>query len=360
MSAGRERRGGDSNTNNDSTPRIAGALQYPTAEERNVTLQPNQSRQPRTLQDLLMFSIEATTIGHNASNSNNSAHIPGPMDEERKTFLEESLKSMTVDVINMLLKAIDVLKTAGNLELEDDPTESEEALQQIANYVDNIDIANDFHKIGGFCIFRPCLDSSHGSLRWRAAEIIAELTQNNPYCQERVLEAGLLPVLLSLVDVDPVQQVRIKALYALSCLIRENDHALEEFGRLGGYSVLLRAMQSRVEKLKIKAAFLLTYICNHQPAVKDELFRMGFVEQLVGLVSEDCQPAMEHILSALQALVTDHAPSVNECRQPRLQLRSILHNLLQQNQGKEDRQEEHEYTKNLLSIIFSGETEEER
>jgi hypothetical protein len=49
---------------------------------------------------------------------------------------------MTVDVINMLLKAIDVLKTAGNLELEDDPTESEEALQQIANYVDNIDIAN--------------------------------------------------------------------------------------------------------------------------------------------------------------------------------------------------------------------------
>lgn len=75
----------------------------------------------------------------------------------------------------------------------------------------------DFHKIGGFCIFRPCLDSAHGSLRWRAAEIIAELTQNNPYCQERVLEAGLLPVLLSLVDVDHNQQVQIKALYALSC-----------------------------------------------------------------------------------------------------------------------------------------------
>jgi hypothetical protein len=54
-------------------------------------------------------------------------------------------------------------------------------------------------------------------LRWRAAEIIAELTQNNPYCQERILEAGLLPVLLSLADVDHNQQVRIKALYALSC-----------------------------------------------------------------------------------------------------------------------------------------------
>jgi len=65
---------------------------------------------------------------------------------------------------------------------------------------------------------------------------------------------------------------------------------------------------------------------------------MGFVEQLVGLVSEDCQPALEHTLSALQALVTDHAPCLNECRQPRLQLHSVLRNLLQQNQGKEDRQ----------------------
>jgi hypothetical protein len=59
------------------------------------------------------------------SNSDNSAHIPGPMDEERKTFLEQSIKSMTVDVINVLLKAVDVLKTAGNLELEDDPAKCE-------------------------------------------------------------------------------------------------------------------------------------------------------------------------------------------------------------------------------------------
>lgn len=343
-----------SNSNN---RRVMGALQYPTAEERNVTVQTNQPRQPHSLQDLLRFSIEANTTGQNASSSQN---VPGPMDEERKSFLEKTLKAMTVDVIEVLLRAIDVLKTAGNLELEDDPTESEEALEQIASYVDSIDTANDFHKIGGFCIFRLCLDSAHGSLRWRAAEIIAELTQNNPYCQERVLEAGLLPVLLSLVDVDHNQQVRIKALYALSCLIRENDHALEEFSHQEGYPVLLRAMQSHVEKLQIKSAFLLTYICLHQPAVRDELFKMGFVEQLVGLVREACQPALEHLLSALQALVTDHAPSLNECRQPHLQLRSVLCNLLEQNQGKEDRQEEHEYTKNLLRIIFSGEAEEER
>ncbi|XP_069683764.1 hsp70-binding protein 1 [Periplaneta americana] len=355
-----ERGTGDGSENmNSNNPRIMGALQYPTPEERNVTVQPNQPRQPHNLQDLLRFSVEASTTGQNASNQS-TQFIPGPMDEERKTFLENTLKSMTVDVIEMLIEAINVLKRAGNLELEDDPTESEQALEQIAAYVDNMDTANDFHKIGGFCIFRPCLDSAHGSLRWRAAEIIAELTQNNPYCQERVLEAGLLPVLLSLVDIDPNPQVRVKALYALSCLIRENDLALEEFGRHEGYSILLRAMQSHVEKLQIKSAFLLTYICGRKPAIRDELFKMGFVEQLVGLVSAGRQPALEHLLSALLALVENHPPSLNECRQPQLQLRSILRNLFQENQGKEDRQEEHEYTKNLLRIVFSGETEEER
>jgi hypothetical protein len=82
MSAGKEISGGDRNTTSDSNPRIAGALQYPAAEESSVTVQTNQPRQPRTLQDLLRFSIEATTTGHNASNSDNSAYLPGPMDEE--------------------------------------------------------------------------------------------------------------------------------------------------------------------------------------------------------------------------------------------------------------------------------------
>lgn len=72
--------------------------------------------------------------------------------------------------------------------------------------------------------------------------------------------------------------------------------------------------------------------------VTDELFKMGFVEQLVGLVGQGCQPALEHILSALLALVTDHAPSLNECRQPRLRLLSTLRNLLEQNQGQEQQQ----------------------
>jgi hypothetical protein len=86
MSAGEGAGGGNENMNNAVSPRIMGALQYPAAEGRNVTVQPNQPRQPHNLQDLLRFSVEATTTGHSASNQNNSQFVLGPMDEEVSGF----------------------------------------------------------------------------------------------------------------------------------------------------------------------------------------------------------------------------------------------------------------------------------
>jgi len=62
------------------------------------------------------------------------------------------------------------------------------------------------------------LSSRHAELRWRSAELIATLTQNNPYCQNAVLEVKLLPLLVKLLDSAlEDEQVRIKALYAVSC-----------------------------------------------------------------------------------------------------------------------------------------------
>lgn len=120
-------------------------------------------------------------------------------------------------MIEELQKAIKLLSNIADLHPDDDTSQYESALERIVDFVDNIDIANDFYKIGGFSIFHPCLYSPHSSIRWRAADVIAELAQNNPFCQERFLETGLFPILLNMVDTDPAETVRIKALYAVSC-----------------------------------------------------------------------------------------------------------------------------------------------
>ena len=58
---------------------------------------------------------------------------------------------------------------------------------------------------------------SLSSLRWRAADILAVCVQNNPYCQKAAMEMNILPTLSTLLETDQSDQVRIKALYAISC-----------------------------------------------------------------------------------------------------------------------------------------------
>lgn len=131
-----------------------------------------------------------------------------------------------------------VLSNVVDLAAHDDPSEHELALERIADFVDNIDVANDFYKIGGFAIFGACLNSPHSGIRWKAADIIAELTQNNPFCQERILEMGLMPILLGMVDTDDSEQARIKALYAVSCKSTTNAHMLQALIKFSSFSIL--------------------------------------------------------------------------------------------------------------------------
>lgn len=131
--------------------------------------------------------------------------------------MNAALSSLTVNIIEELQKAVEVLSNVGNLRNDEDSLEYENALERVADFVDNIDIANDFYNIGGFSVFQPCLNSPHSNIRWRVADIIAELAQNNPFCQDKLLEAGVFPILLSIIDTDPSEQARIKALYAVSC-----------------------------------------------------------------------------------------------------------------------------------------------
>lgn len=61
--------------------------------------------------------------------------------QDRK-FLENALKSMTLDIVEELLKHIKILQSANLIEGSVDSTKFEDALDSILDYVDNIDVAN--------------------------------------------------------------------------------------------------------------------------------------------------------------------------------------------------------------------------
>lgn len=74
----------------------------------------------------------------------------------------------------------------------------------------------DFHKIGGFMILKPCLNCKNDKIRSATCGLIAELCQNNPYCQNIIIDNDFVQILLHILDKDESDIVGIKCLYALS------------------------------------------------------------------------------------------------------------------------------------------------
>ncbi|CAH1402414.1 unnamed protein product [Nezara viridula] len=310
-------------------------------------------RPPRNLQDLLRFAVET---GEN-SNSNNNV---GPMDPERRRFLEEVLKSMTVDMAKELADAINKLKTMENPETTLESSEYEAALDTVADFVDHIDAAIDFFKLGGFDIVHTCLQSVYPGVRWRMADVVAVCTQNNPFCQGHAVTMNFLPRLLNMVESDSDDECKLKAFYAVSCIVRDSSEALTQFSNLDGFSVVLRSMQSNNERLNVKAAFFTTTMLANNVELRDDLVRMGFVEKLIRLLKSPHGTPHEHFASSLVWLVQNNEEAQDICKRPEYQFEMTLRQLINEYGHDDAYREEMVSFRQLLEIIFNNDNEEER
>lgn len=303
-----------------------------------------RSTEPKDMRGLLQLCAEA-----HVQNPADGASLE-PMTEERKKWLEEALVGMSVSPVEEMCKGIAIVM---NKNIDDD--EKIDAINTIMDFCNSIDFAMDFHKIGGFDIFPVCFGSDNAELRWICLELIALLVQNNPYCQEAVLKADLQPKLLHILDNDPHPTVKTKALLALSCLSREHPKALEQFLQLDGFSSVMRAMQTDVDKLKVKAAFFISNVCGVNDKCKDVLCDMGMIDQLVGHLSEEHSTFHEHLLSALLAILHNHPRSLAQCQRPELNLLPLLKQKQQDLKGNEQFLEEYNYVCELLKFLDSPE-----
>lgn len=233
---------------------------------------------------------------------------------------------MTIDVIDSLQKSINILIDSDKLKLDSDISEHVAAFETILEHVDMIDTAIDFHKIGGFTIFPPCLNCVREEIRSCACNVLAELCQNNPYCQHIVSGTDLMEQLLHLLDKDEEYSVQIKALYAISCNIREFDEGRARFLALGGLGIVLRAFQRPNEKLLMKATFLLDYVVSRQSKLREELIAMDIIPVLAHHIMQERQPSHQYLLSLLWLLVLDNPVALDICTNPELDLARILDN----------------------------------
>lgn len=308
---------------------------------------------PQSLQGLLHMAIEAGTESGNTPQT-------GAMSEERRQWLQEAMNSAfsgQADEVQQMKDCLEVLTSETSD--EDGNERKENALEFLADLCENIDNASDFCKLGGMdLMFNRYLSCPEAALRWRTANLIGICCQNVPFVQETVLGFGAVSVLLKLLDLDSSDTVRIKALFAISCLVREQEAGLAEFVKLDGFSVLMRAMQTDILKLKIKSAFLLQNLLISHPEYKNTLCSMGMIQQLVSLLKTEHSPFHEYVLSALCSMVTDFPQGIAECRAPELAFEDFLKERCQLVKKQEEYQEELDYCEQLLKICFQDSPED--
>ncbi|XP_071330118.1 hsp70-binding protein 1 [Trachinotus anak] len=322
----------------------------------------NQNRRyPHNLQGVLQLAVEA------GSAAEGPAPVE-PMSEERKTWLREALADVCkgqMDEVEQMKQCLAVLRKDGPSESEregeeerdeeEDEDERESAFEMLSELCENLDNARDLMILGGLelCLSQYLCHVQSG-LRWRAAELIASCAQNMPQVQEHLLSIGALPKLLQLTDSDPHPTVRVKALYAVSCLVREQEAGLQAFLSHDGFSVLMRGMQSENEKVRTKSAFLLLNLLTSHPEQKDTVVSMGMVQQLVSVLRTPHSPFHEHVLGALCCLVEECPQGLKDCMNPALGLEELLRQRARELQGKEESQEELEFCERLRVMCFRG------
>ncbi|XP_067875708.1 hsp70-binding protein 1 isoform X1 [Heterodontus francisci] len=327
---------------------------------------PERNRQhPNNLQGLLRLAVEAGSVGDTAPEIQ-------PMPEERRQWLQDALSDVfhgQLDELKQIKECLQILNATSEGDTNEDGRRCN-ALDTVADLCENLDNAGDFCKLAGMqMVVENFLECPDPELRWRTAHLIGTCSQNNPFVQEHVLNLGTMPKLLELLNSDNSDMVRIKALFAVSCLVREQEAGLLEFVDHDGFSVLMRAMQSGIEKLKVKAAFLLQNLLisspehkgpdscweavPRRPVVPNVLCSMGMVQQLVSLIQTEHDPFHEHVLGALCSLVTDFPRGVKQCQELELGLEDILIERSQMLKDQEEFQEELEFCEQLLRICFS-------
>ena len=76
---------------------------------------------------------------------------------------------------------------------------------------------SDFLKIGGFSILHELMTHSESEFRGHSFKLIGVLVQNNPVCQQALLDYGLLPIMLNMLDSENNPTVQYQAIQAISC-----------------------------------------------------------------------------------------------------------------------------------------------
>lgn len=173
-------------------------------------------------------------------------------------------------------------------------------------------------------------------MRSETSQLIAELAQNNPFCQQHLLDLNVLQKLIEMMSDET--EVATHAFHAISCIVRSYEPGTKAFVSMGGLECLLCLIQTPDrEKLVIKALFLINAFAQDWPTVRDELVKLNVIEKVIGNIEpkDEYDTKLEQALAALISLI-ESRDAVKRCQNEKLKLRATLEKIMSLGEGKEE------------------------
>ncbi|KAH7924195.1 Fes1-domain-containing protein [Leucogyrophana mollusca] len=199
------------------------------------------------MESLLRWGIENST-----PSSGGSAPPPAPR------------RDLDPAIIDHILGKPDAQLMKEALEVAVDDAKAEDArlaaLDDLEMLVENIDNANDLKKLKMWEPLQKLLTASGSTdaIKTQTLWVIGTALQNNPAAQQAYLTIDPLPTLLaSLSPASCSAQMRSKALYTLSGLLKHNAVAVKQLVDIDGWTAFRGALEDSNINVRRKTAFLL-------------------------------------------------------------------------------------------------------
>lgn len=292
-------------------------------------------------------------LRYTTSNTDQSVEVPNDeelkreISPERRKWLSEALDSMSVNPIEEIKKCMKVI---------DNEVETEErrieALEILIDWCEDMNFAIDFHKLNGYNLLSNILNDKGPEIRALACELIGALAQNNPYCQETLINAKYLPILLYKLDKDS-DNVKVKAMFAISCILRDFEVGQQKLLEGNALDILIKSLSFPIEKIKIKCCFLFSSICNNE-AIKNALTQKQLIKILIEMYQHDNHDVHEHILSAINVLIDDNPQAIQQAKEMSVNFKQILTNRLERISDDPRHDEERDMAKRMFQSLFQN------
>ena len=238
---------------------------------------------------------------------------PTQLDEERRAFLDGAIKSVLDNSDEKKLH----LFTSLFLRYKNDKSYTEAELVEVVNVfeelsflVEGMDMAKEFNKLGGLKQCHTLLKSQYSSIQWRAADLIANCSQNNPPCQATMMECNGIVTLLHIIKTTDVDIVKLKCVFALSTLIGNYEEAENLFLKLKGIHTLLQLIQEDMVKIQIKSVFLIQKILQSEYE-KDLDLRM-ICKELYSALHKKHNESQEMMIKIILNAITENESLVDD------------------------------------------------